>query len=183
MRRQVRVIPRALFDARLVDDLRRRGVEIRRHAVRALHRTGSAVLVDDSLRAEVLIGADGAESVVRRLIGVPASRPDRVALAIRGYAPQPLGGEDTQLITMADGHWPAYAWSFPIGDGRANVGYGEVLGHRPLSRADLLANLAPAAADAAVRRRPACGRIGCRCPPVARRSAPAGCCSSAMPSR
>src|SRR3954451_7200813 len=61
MRRQVRVIPRALFDARLVDDLRRRGVEIRRHAVRNLHRTGSAVLVDDSLRADVLIGADGAE--------------------------------------------------------------------------------------------------------------------------
>jgi menaquinone-9 beta-reductase len=142
MRRQVRVIPRALFDARLVDDLRRRGVEIRRHAVRNLHRTGSAVLVDDSLRADVLIGADGAESVVRRLIGVPASQPNRVALAIRGYAPQPLGGEDTQLITMAGGRSPAYAWSFPIGDGQANVGYGEVLGHRPLSRADLLANLA-----------------------------------------
>src|SRR4051794_1703464 len=32
MRRQVRVIPRTLFDARLVADLRRRGVEIRRHA-------------------------------------------------------------------------------------------------------------------------------------------------------
>jgi menaquinone-9 beta-reductase len=23
--------------------------------------------------------------------------------------------------------WPAYAWSFPLGDGRANVGYGELV--------------------------------------------------------
>jgi len=141
MRQQVRVIPRAVFDARLVADLRRRGVEIRRHTVRSLQRAGTAVLLDDSLRAGVLIGADGAESVVRRLIGVPASRPNRVALAIRGYAPSPPGGKDTQLITMAGGRSPAYAWSFPVGDGQANVGYGEVLGGRPLNRADLLANL------------------------------------------
>jgi len=141
MRQQVRVIPRAVFDARLVADLRRRGVEIRRHTVRSLQRAGTAVLLDDSLRAGVLIGADGAESVVRRLIGVPASRPNRVALAIRGYAPSPPGGEDTQLITMAGGRSPAYAWSFPVGAGQANVGYGEVLGGRPLHRADLLANL------------------------------------------
>ena len=42
---------------------------------------------------------------------------------------------------MTDQHWPAYAWSFPIGGGRANVGYGELLGRRPLSRAELLAGL------------------------------------------
>ena len=28
---------------------------------------------------------------------------------------------------MSRGRWPAYAWSFPIGDGTANVGYGEAL--------------------------------------------------------
>ncbi|MFL6163147.1 MAG: NAD(P)/FAD-dependent oxidoreductase [Jatrophihabitantaceae bacterium] len=142
MRRQVRVIPRTLFDARLVADLRRRGIEIRRHSVRTVQRCQTGVLVDGTLRARVLIGADGAESVVRRAIGVPATRPGRIALAIRGYAPSLAGAERTQLISMAAGRWPAYAWSFPIGDGRANVGYGEVIEDQPLSRADLLANLA-----------------------------------------
>jgi flavin-dependent dehydrogenase len=37
--------------------------------------------------------------------------------------------------------WPAYAWSFPIGDGTANVGYGEVLRGEPLSRAYLVDRL------------------------------------------
>ena len=49
----------------------------------------------------------------------------------RGYAAVPAGGAGEQVITMTGERWPAYAWSFPIGDGRANVGYGEVLrGHR-----------------------------------------------------
>src|SRR4051794_5121827 len=101
MRRQVRVIPRTVFDARLVADLRRRGIEVRRHSVRTVQRREAGVLVDGSLRAGVLIGADGAESVVRRAIGVPATRPGRIALAIRGYAPTLTGAERTQLISMA----------------------------------------------------------------------------------
>ena len=35
---------------------------------------------------------------------------------------------------MTGERWPAYAWSFPIGDGRANVGYGEVLRGAPVPR-------------------------------------------------
>ena len=35
-------------------------------------------------------------------------------------------------------NWPAYAWSFPLGDGRANVGYGELLTGRAPTRAAML---------------------------------------------
>jgi flavin-dependent dehydrogenase len=77
------------------------------------------------LTAGVLIGADGAESVVRRALGIGPNRPDRLAIAIRGYAP--AGDPGVQVITTTDQRWPAYAWSFPIGDGRANVGYGELV--------------------------------------------------------
>ena len=46
---------------------------------------------------------------------------------------------------FSPGRWPAYAWSFPIGDGRANVGYGELLarrgGGRGPTRAQLLERL------------------------------------------
>jgi geranylgeranyl reductase family protein len=139
MRHQVRVVPRQIFDARLVADLRRRGIEVRRHPVRAVEVAADGVCLDGSLRARVVIGADGAESVVRRTLAT--TRPARVALAIRGYAPELPEYAGSQFITMTDQHWPAYAWSFPIGDGRANVGYGELLGRRPVSRADLLARL------------------------------------------
>ena len=139
MRHAVHVAPRQVFDARLVDDVRRRGVEVRRHSVRAVEVAADGVWLDGSLRARVVIGADGAESVVRRSVAVPP--PGRVALAIRGYAPELPEFASSQFITMTDQHWPAYAWSFPVGGGRANVGYGELLGRRPLSRADLLARL------------------------------------------
>ncbi|HEX8768063.1 MAG TPA: geranylgeranyl reductase family protein [Jatrophihabitans sp.] len=139
MRHQVHVVPRQIFDARLVADVRRRGIEVRRHPVRTVEVTAGGVCLDGSLRARVVIGADGAESVVRRTS--PAPPPGRVALAIRGYAPELPELAGSQFITMTDQHWPAYAWSFPVGDGVANVGYGELLGRRPLSRADLLARL------------------------------------------
>lgn len=60
-----------------------------------------------------------------------------VALAIRGYAPADPWPPGEQILQMTTDNWPAYAWVFPIGDGRANVGYGEILRGTPLSRAHL----------------------------------------------
>jgi flavin-dependent dehydrogenase len=65
--------------------------------------------------------------VVRRAVGAPANRADRLAVAIRGYAPEPAEAAGVQLIATTEQRWPAYAWSFPLGDGRANVGYGELV--------------------------------------------------------
>lgn len=62
-------------------------------------------------------------------------------LAIRGYAPVPPGAPYYQRIVMADRDWPAYAWSFPIGDGRRNVGYGELLRSSSIRRTHLLDRL------------------------------------------
>jgi geranylgeranyl reductase family protein len=139
MRREVQVIPRAMFDDRLLTDVRRRGVIFRRHTLRSLHVDAAGVAIDSDIRADVVIGADGAESVVRRLIGTRSDGP--TALAIRGYAAVVPAYADAQLITMAQAHWPAYAWSFPLGDGRANVGYGQLLGPHPLRRAQMISEL------------------------------------------
>jgi menaquinone-9 beta-reductase len=141
MAEQVHVVPRLVFDGRLVDQLRgRRGVEIRRHAVRRVDVDNGVPVVDREIRARVVIGADGAGSVVRRAVA-PAARPP-TAIAIRGYAPEPPHQSGTQVIAMTGRQWPAYAWSFPLGDGTANVGYGELLvGSRPVTRALLLERL------------------------------------------
>jgi geranylgeranyl reductase family protein len=144
MRRQVRVVPRRVLDDRLLRQVIAMGACFRRHTVRKVDVGPDAVLLDGQVQATVVVGADGAGSVVRRGTR-PAvrrdGRPGHVALAIRGYAPVPSGLDDAQLITMTAKHWPAYAWSFPLGDGRANVGYGELEGPRPLSRRQLLAGL------------------------------------------
>jgi flavin-dependent dehydrogenase len=99
-----------------------------------------SVEVDGAFTAGVLVGADGAESVVRRGLGIAPNRDDRLAIAIRGYAPQPPGTDGVQVILTTEQRWPAYAWSFPLGDGLANVGYGELVSSR-VTRGGLLAGL------------------------------------------
>jgi geranylgeranyl reductase family protein len=137
--RPAHTIPRRVFDARLVAAAVQSGADLRRHAVRTLHDGRDAVRIDDAYLARVVIGADGARSIVRRALGHRPNPSGHLAIAIRGYAP----AEDTeQLIITTRARWPAYAWSFPIGDGTANIGYGEVLRGAPLSRAYLLDRLA-----------------------------------------
>ncbi len=120
------VVPRLVFDARLVEAARARGVEVRRHRVRALAAHGGHVVVDGGITARAVVAADGANSTVRRLIGLPASPGRHTAIAVRGYADVPVE-DDVQLIAMQRDGWPAYAWSFPVGDGSANVGFGMLL--------------------------------------------------------
>ena len=134
------VVPRAVLDGRLLAQVLATGVRFRRHTVRSIAVHPTHVEVDGQVRAQVLVGADGAESVVRRALGVPGNRPDRLAVAIRGYAPVPAGNDGVQVVTTTDQRWPAYAWSFPLGDGRANVGYGELVSGG-VTRAELVAGL------------------------------------------
>jgi geranylgeranyl reductase family protein len=144
MHRPASVVPRAVFDGRLLTAVLAQGpgqgVELRRHAVRKLEVHPTHVVLDDEITAGVVIGADGAESVVRRWLGVGPNGPDAIALAIRGYAPEPAGLEGVQAILTTERRWPAYAWSFPLGNGLANVGYGELVSGG-VNRAGLLAGL------------------------------------------
>lgn len=141
LRRPTLVVPREVLDARLLAAAVARGATSLRHRARRIAPasgapapgrdggTGPGVPVQvDGLRARVVIGADGAHSAVRAALGLPASRPGTVAIALRGYAPVSPGREHEQVIAFSGyAGWPAYAWSFPIGDGRANIGYGEAL--------------------------------------------------------
>jgi len=150
MARTAYVVPREVFDARLVALAVQRGAQLRRHRVRSVQPgpAGNDVqILDGVLSAGVVVGADGPRSVVRAgLPGARAARQGRrtVAVALRGYAPVLDAHAREQVITFDTGAaWPSYAWSFPIGDGRANVGYGELLGadgHGP-SKAEMLRRL------------------------------------------
>ena len=127
MHRPAHTVPRQVLDARILDAALAAGAELCRHQVRRLTDDGRRVQIDGELTADVVIGADGAESVVRRALGLAPNRPDRMAVALRGYAPELPGQRGVQVIATTEQRWPAYAWSFPLGDGRANVGYGELV--------------------------------------------------------
>ena len=126
MRRAAWVVPRTLFDARLVDAATDAGAQLVRHRVRRVESRRRSVVLDGTIEARVVIAADGAYSVVRAALGAPA--PQRWALALRGYAPTVEEAIGRQLIRFGTSRRPAYAWGFDAGDGRANVGYGELLG-------------------------------------------------------
>ena len=123
MRREVHVVPRAVLDARLVERAVAAGAVLRRH--RATSLTTDPLTVSGTLRAGVVVGADGAGSFVRTaLLG---RRREPRALAIRGYAPTTPEVRGRQVIRYGDRSQPSYAWAFDRGDGLANVGYGELL--------------------------------------------------------
>ncbi len=123
MARPVWVIPREIFDARLVERAVAAGAVLRRHRVSQLRRVGDRVVLDDRYDAGVVVGADGAHSVVRAWLGL--ARGGRRALAIRGYAPTADLRRGRQIIRYGDRRQPSYAWAFDRGDGVSNVGYGE----------------------------------------------------------
>ncbi len=144
MRRPARVVPRAVLDARIRDGALAAGAVPARRAVRSVDACpdGNGMVLDGEVRARVVVAADGAGSVLRRRAGLRANPPGHLAMALRGYAPVRDDLAQEQRIVFAEQDQPAYAWSFPVGDGRANVGYGEVLRReRPLSKAHLLERL------------------------------------------
>jgi len=141
MARPVYVIPREVFDARLVDRAVTRGAVLRRERIVSIETVPHGIILNGTISAPVVVGADGAHSVARAHLGLPSGRR---ALAIRGYAPTPPGRRGTQVIRYGDRRQPAYAWAFDRGDGLSNVGYGELLppaGEAPPSRALLLDQL------------------------------------------
>jgi menaquinone-9 beta-reductase len=140
MRRPAYVVPRSIFDDRLVAAACAAGARLVRHRVRDLTLGPASVFVDGIITARAVVGADGAHSRVRAAIGL---QNGPMALALRGYAPTTAARRAAQVIVFGLNRRPSYAWSFDRGDGLANIGYGEVLSHghpRP-SRQLLIARL------------------------------------------
>jgi geranylgeranyl reductase family protein len=125
MAREVHVVPRQVFDARLVDHAARAGAVLSRHRVRSVEVRRDSVVLDGEVTAGVVIGADGAHSELRRHVLGDAREPR--AIAIRGYAPTAEHRRGRQVIRYGPRAQPAYAWAFDRGDGWSNVGYGELL--------------------------------------------------------
>ncbi len=130
------VITREDFDTVVVDAARASGAEIWENAsVTGLVRgangrvEGAEVKRNgtvETVRARVVIGADGAYSVVARGLGFDQLDERHYCAGLRQYWTGVTGFHPYNLIEL---HFvneviPGYFWIFPMADGRANVGIG-----------------------------------------------------------
>ena len=124
------VARRAELDALIVERARDEGATVHEGAavVDARSTTSAIELAVEGLgtiTARMAIGADGMWSPLRKALG--ASEPGYLGEwhAFRQYFTNVGDAAATQLWVWFDADLlPGYAWSFPLADGRANVGFG-----------------------------------------------------------
>jgi geranylgeranyl reductase family protein len=126
---EIVVMPRKVFDSRLVCAAEQAGVQRRTGRVCGLRFTDHDVCVRvregktyHEYQTRVVIGADGVGSMVARQMG-PLPWQHRV-IAIRGYLTGIILEPHTVDIHLFSQLWPGYAWLFPLGSDTANVGLG-----------------------------------------------------------
>ncbi len=128
------VTRREELDAAVLDLAREAGVEIHEgHRLTEAAQTDDRVelAVDDlgTITARAAIAADGVWSPTRRALGARLDGYRGDWHAYRQYFTNVSDRARRDLAVFFDADiLPGYAWSFPLGDGRVNVGYGIVRG-------------------------------------------------------
>lgn len=108
------VVRRIEFDHAFAKVAQARGIDVRDGtAVESLRFDDEGVLVNESLRARVIVGADGVAGITRRLTGFPRGdlRAQAVELDTEGVA-QDLP-RDTVVFDFSTTDLRGYAWDFP----------------------------------------------------------------------
>jgi geranylgeranyl reductase family protein len=128
-------IPRLVFDEILFRRAQAVGVEtIENCEVKDLtFETDGVTLyarhncISQTLRGQLVIGADGVHSIVARTIGMQYQNSKNIILALRAYYEGIEGDPSRAELFFDKSYFPGYGWLFPLGQGRANVGLGMVM--------------------------------------------------------
>jgi len=144
-----RVVPRKVLDdwilgvardagAKLLEGFRVRHFEVTADCVTL---TADSPAGTRNLCARALVGADGSNSLVARLVrGRPVPDEDRI-IAVRAYFEGVDGPADQADLYFTGASFPGYYWLFPTGPSTANVGVGMVLETLPRTAEHLRALL------------------------------------------
>lgn len=122
--------PRRELDAALVRLARSAGAEIHEgHGVTAVRQLADCVEADveglGTISARFLVAADGVWSPTRKLLGLAEPGYLGEWHGFRQYACNVTGTAAERLYVWFEPDMlPGYAWSFPLPDGRANLGFG-----------------------------------------------------------
>lgn len=122
--------PRRELDAALVELAREAGADVREGcAITALRQFALRAEADveglGTVTAEFVIAADGMWSPTRKLLGLAEPGYMGEWHAFRQYAGNVTGPAAERLYVWFEPDFlPGYAWSFPLPDGRVNIGFG-----------------------------------------------------------
>jgi geranylgeranyl reductase family protein len=130
------VARRTDLDAALLDRARHEGVKVHDGCALVGARIADGLVTLDveglgDVLARYAIGADGMWSPLRKALGVDEGAGDGTDdaylgdwHAFRQYFSGVAHAADELRVWFEPDLLPGYAWSFPLGDGRANVGFG-----------------------------------------------------------
>lgn len=122
--------PRAVFDNLLFQNAKRNAAVLERFFIKGLLFDGNAVAgvrgVDANnnlreLRSKIVVGADGALSMIREKAGLEP-RNKSLGVAVRAYYRGVRGLTNKIELHYLSSVLPGYFWIFPVGNGLANVG-------------------------------------------------------------
>jgi len=125
------IVPRDVLDdvmlraaekagARVLEETQATGVETQRDGVVVTAGRGEKTV---RFRAALVVGADGANSIVGKPHGLPVDDPRHVAVAQRAYATVDEDAPEA-VFCFDERLFPGYGWMFPMAGGRVNVGVG-----------------------------------------------------------
>lgn len=146
-----RIIPRLELDtwiyeaalkagARYIQSARLTGYEVSGKMVTAKLKTDTQQI---SLRAKILVGADGSSSTVSRLLNGNAPEDAFRLLGLRSYFEGVNGPQDRVDIYFTEESFPGIFWMFPKGPAGANIGMAivaDTLPKKPVQVKELLKN-------------------------------------------
>jgi flavin-dependent dehydrogenase len=157
-----RVIPRKVIDHWVVQAARRAGAQVWegcRVTRFDVYRDAATVATrgpagERTFCTRLLLGADGSNSTVARLLRGRGAAADGRIIAVRGYYEGVAGPANRADLYFNVESFPGYYWLFPTGPDTANVGVGMVLETFPPTQDHLREMLARlVASDPALGRR------------------------------
>jgi geranylgeranyl reductase family protein len=126
------VIPRDVLDDVMLGAAERAGATVHQGTLVTEATAGTKRAVVEAkrggrrhvFRSRLLVGADGANSVVGTTAGALVDDPRHTVVAQRAYATGVEGDLGEVVLFFDEPLFPGYGWMFPIAGGRVNVGVG-----------------------------------------------------------
>lgn len=126
------IIPREVLDHRILAAAVTAGAELREGCkVSNVDRDGGGMVVrysdgaaDRTVRATLVVGADGTHSIVARSFDMLVDDPRYMAVSQRAYVDGVDMTRGEAAFVFDRDLFPGYGWLFPMANGRANAGVG-----------------------------------------------------------
>jgi geranylgeranyl reductase family protein len=129
------IVPREELDVRILAAALGAGADLRQGCqVSGVERSGKTMAVhfrdgvtEETVRAPIVVGADGANSIVARSFGLVMDDPRYIAVSQRAYVEGVETTHGEAAFVFDRDLFPGYGWMFPMAKGRANVGVGVLM--------------------------------------------------------